>query len=190
MHLKVFALLFQDVGIAMIVNRAKLAEILKHSPRDIARFIDQGMPCAGGGKKGVAREIDVGDAHHWIVEREKKAGAIDPETGEVDINEAKRIKTIEEHRKLKLENDESERQLLPADDVRQAFSAALVELGGLLDGAAGKMASGDAVLRQRLLDEHRRIRETFADRLAGIGTGAANQSPSEAATEEGSVEVG
>jgi hypothetical protein len=44
-------------------------------------------------------------------------------------------------------------------------------LASTLDGAAGRIAGGDSGLRQRLLDEHRRIRNSYADRLVAFGRG-------------------
>ena len=161
---------------AHIVNMIDFAKIRGCSARTIRNYIKAGMPATGLGKKGAAVSIDTELAIDWLIEHAIDQRVAGLEGGATDIAEARLLKIQEEHRKLKLENDESERQLLPADDVRQAFSAALVELGGLLDGAAGKMASGDAVLRQRLLDEHRRIRTAYADRLAAFGV-VDNQTP-------------
>lgn len=174
------------------VNKTKFAEIRGCSQREITRLIDLGLPASGSGIQGEKMIIDTQSAIDWIIEHEisKRVSVADPGTGVVDIRAARLIKTIEEHRKLKLGNDEEDGHLLPSDDVRQAFSAALVEVAALLDGAAGKMAGGDAVLRQRLLDEHRRIRAAFADRLARFGVDPGDKPPRKAAAKTGRVAVG
>lgn len=59
--------------------------------------------------------------------------------------------------------------------MQRTFDAAAAMLARVLDGAAGRMAQGDAVLRQRLLNEHRAIREAYAQALEGW---VAEQSPS------------
>lgn len=71
----------------------------------------------------------------------------------------------ERHRKYKIENDVREGKLVRLDQVEAMLTEMATTLSNLLDGAAGRMAGGDAVLRNRLLNEHRRIRSTFADRL-------------------------
>ncbi len=148
-----------------IVNKRQFSEITGESERTLTRLIKEGMPVFTAGKKGVALEIDTKRALAWMYEYKARQNGWVKATDDLDRIEARDAKNhvyIEQHRKLKLENDETERVFVRVDEVRQLFSSIIVDLAAQLDGAAGKMAKGDSVLRQRLLNEHRRIRENFA----------------------------
>lgn len=155
--------------------------------------MQEGMPASSSGVRGGKVEIETVKAINWYIERQIRAkgfGGGEDNSDTADINEKRRLLLIEQTRKLEIENDEAELLLVPIEDVRIAFNAAITQLNGLLDGAAGKMSSGDAVLRGRLFDEHRRIRELFADRLEGFVDAKGGGELNEAASEEGCVEVG
>jgi hypothetical protein len=89
---------------------------------------------------------------------------------------------IEAQRKaLELKTRRSERELLPAADVAQSIEAIMVAVGSQLDGLGGRVCSelaaitDAAVIRARLFDECRRIRNTAAaalDALAGPAPGS------------------
>lgn len=96
----------------------------------------------------------------------------------------------ERHRKLKMENDLKQHELVQMDHVKTVLGELSTTLANVLDGAAGRMAGGDAVLRDKLLHEHRRIRDLYADRIADFVRahgGVGDPSPT---TEPDSSDVG
>lgn len=66
--------------------------------------------------------------------------------------------------------------LIPLDDAQIAINEAMVIIGTQLDGIGGRMASElagisePAIVRQKLLNETRRIRKAAADKLARLAT--------------------
>ncbi len=175
----------------MIVNRVTCAKIFGVSESTVLNFMKEGMPATSAGVRGGKVEIDTVKAHKWIIQREMRSGSLvrDEDEGE-NINEERRLLIMEQKRQLEIKNDEAEGLLVPLEDVRIAFNAAQTELASILDGAAGKMSSSDAVVRQRLFDEHRRIRDIYATRLEGFVDGQGGRELDEAASEESSVGVG
>lgn len=152
-----------------IINETEFAALIGCSSKTVSNLIAKGMPATGGGKRGTPVRIDTGVAVNWFISHHVNKRLANADGSMDDITSARLRKLIEEHRGLKLDNDASEARLLPADQVRQAFKAALAEFNSLLDGAAQRMARGDAVLSQMLLDEHDRIRDTFSRRLSTFG---------------------
>ncbi len=177
-----------------VCNKAEFARIVGDSVRTITRYINEGMPVSNAGKKGQPLQIDTAQAISWYVDKKASSkGYIKPPTGdeqEQDLNSARNLVYIEQHRKLKLENDKTEDTLIPADQVDLVFNSAITMLAAQLDGLAGRVAGGDAVLRQKLLDEHRRIREAYANALQTLAGGFERGGVDEAAAEEGGLEVG
>ncbi len=168
-----------------VVNKKEFSRITGESERTLTRLIKEGMPVYTAGKKGVALQIDTARALAWMYEYKARVGGwvkSDSDLERIDAQNAKNHVYIEQHRKLKLENDETEKELVRAEEVRQLFSSVIVDLAAQLDGAAGKMAQGDAILRQRLLNEHRKIRETFAGQLSAYFDDEQSGEPDEAAT--------
>ena len=74
----------------------------------------------------------------------------------------------ERERKLKMDNDFRSGKLILLADVEQMAMEIAVAVSNSLDGVAGRIAGGDAVMRQRIFNEHRRIRETIGTRLENL----------------------
>lgn len=168
-----------------IVTRSQYAKFRGKSPAWVSEQMKKGMPHQTEGVKGKAVKINTVKAIAWEFEQEINRRGLantQPDAEIIDINTARKQLIIEQERKYKLENDLLDGTLLPAADVERGFNEAVVMLASLLDGAAGKMAQGDAILRQRLLDEHRRIRDNFANKLESIGGNSPSQSASTSAT--------
>ena len=95
---------------------------------------------------------------------------IDTETKD----ERKRV-LIEQARKLELENNEKEQQLLPAEEVQDAISSMATAFAEGLDSLGPRIASDlvglDTVaeIQEALFDECRTIRGTVADAVSHIG---------------------
>jgi len=153
---------------------------------DIAYRFFEGVPKQGRGSTLV---IDSAKYIDWLCRRRVKTDVSDDEDG-TSINQAKLDLVIEQKRKLKIDNDLAEGDTLDAGEVQAVFSQAIVQLAAMLDGAAGKMSKGDAVLRQHLFDEHRRIRTVYAEKLQTIADRLESGEADGVATEEGGVEVG
>jgi hypothetical protein len=81
---------------------------------------------------------------------------------------------------LELKTRRSEGELIPAEEVAQGFEAAMTAVGASLDGIGGRLCgelatiTDAAVIRARIFDECRRIRNTAAsalEALAGVTAG-------------------
>ena len=61
------------------VNKQRLAELWNKDPRQIGRFIDEGMPQERGGRGGREVMFDVAEATEWRIRREveKKHGELE-----------------------------------------------------------------------------------------------------------------
>lgn len=151
----------------MIVNRTQFADIIGCSIAQVGKLMKEGLPCKTSGKRGASVEIDTETAIKWYIEREMLRRGVDSNQDQnvADIGKARKSLVLEQERKYRIENDLLEGKLLKINEVDYVFTETIVMLGSLLDGAASKMASGDAVLREKLLNEHRRIRSAIADRL-------------------------
>ena len=87
----------------------------------------------------------------------------------------------ERRRKLKMENDKAAGELIEFAKVRELVNVLMSTLSNTLDGTAGRIAGGDAVLRKRLLNEHRRIRDNFANGLKNFVVAAESRRADSAA---------
>jgi hypothetical protein len=96
---------------------------------------------------------------------------------------------------LELKTRRAERELLPAEEVAQGVEAIMTAVGTSLDGLGGRLCSelatitDAAVIRARIFDECRRIRNTAAgalEALAGIAP-RSESAPSAAPTKPGRV---
>ena len=108
-----------------------------------------------------------------------------------DLAEARLKLTEAQRRDLEVRTRQRERKLLAVDDVSNCFESAMVIVGSQLDGTAGRMCgelatiSDPAVIRQRLFNECRRIRNAAADQLDALADDAeSREGASSAATED------
>lgn len=158
----------------MIVSKAQFAEITGYSSRQVGKWVADGMPCEGKGRKGSALRIDTARGIAWLLaQADAKTGA--PQT---ELTAARHSVEIERARKLKLENDCKMGLLVPAADVSIALNEAMRIIASNEDGIPGRLAqklssmTEPATIRQLLLTELRRGRQTAADRLREFGTEA------------------
>lgn len=144
-----------------IVTLTECAKILGYSRKSLENWIaKEGAPVIAKPGKGKATQIDTVAMIQWLIDRNQFS--------EDDPDEYKRAmlgKLQEEERKLAIANAEKLGQLVPAEDVDAVFSETLVLFRSALEGAAGRVAGGNKVLRTRLLNEFRRILESAEDRL-------------------------
>lgn len=174
----------------MIVNRKQFGEIMGWSKTTVGNRMDEGMPHKSDGKRGGLVEIDTEQAIQWVIEKAVAKRSIKRGNKIEDMDDVKKEIVREQLRKLQLENDENEGRLVPLEDVKFCINEAIVMLASTLDGEAGRIAGGDAVLRQRLLDGHRRIRTNFADKLESFEDMERVEQIDDAAAEQSALAVG
>lgn len=99
------------------------------------------------------------------------------ETGDIATERKRLVRAQANHEELKV--SQLTGRLTPIEEVRAAFSEAMVIVATQLDGLAGRMAgdlagiTNPAEIRKRLLDETRRIRSAASGKLTTFiqGTG-------------------
>ncbi len=146
-----------------IVNISQAAKIFGYSHKTIQNYINnEGAPVvAKPGRKGAAAQIDTVAFHEWLANR-RSVSDDEPDA----YKRAMLGKLLEEEKKLAIQNAESLGRLVPAEDVDALYSETLVIFRTSLEGAAGRISGGNKVLRQRLLNEFRRILESTEGRLS------------------------
>lgn len=153
-------------------NKTEFARITGDSVRTISRYITEGMPVAVPGRSGQPLKINTAHAIAWYVDKQAKLqGYVRPQTGDeqnLENGDARNLVYVEQHRKLKLENDEKEGRIHPAEQVDYVITSMIAMQASILDGFAGRWAGGDSILRQKILDDVRRAREEFANGLRAL----------------------
>ncbi len=164
-------------------NATEFALLTGTTAPAVKGWIDKGMPAENKASRGY--RIKSPAAIKWL--RTHNLPKNDPdstrEAGETALE-------AERRRKLELENDAREGQLVEVEAVVEWAQELAAILASQLDGAAGKMSRGDNELRDRLLNEHRRIRAGIADAFAALFGNVAHGGDTEAAAESVAVAVG
>ncbi|MEQ8857746.1 MAG: terminase small subunit [Pseudomonadales bacterium] len=177
----------------MIVNRRQFADFVGVSERVVGRWVAQGMPVRRQGGKGRALEIESSDAVGWMIEQHLTA-ELGERTGSADdtapMSEHRAALLQQQTRKLRLANQKTEGDLVPADQVQSTFTEVATIYATQLDSLAGRLAAGNAVERQRVFDECRRIRTETADSLQALVDALERRGSGEAAAEADAVGVG
>lgn len=109
-----------------------------------------------------------------------------------DLTEARRLLCIAQEAKVQLDIRERERELVSLQEAQAVFDRAMVTIGSLLDGLAGRMAgelagiSDPAEIRDALFIETRRIRDAAAQQLTAWATGGkGGKAPGPSTPEDG-----
>lgn len=156
------------------LSKKDLADLLGKSERWITKLIEDGLPVAGGGGRGVAVQIDSQAAIEWLILREVRREMGDEGEDEEGVSSAStedRLLKRARREKLQLEIDQVRGRLLPIDAfvVLNTSIAAVyaTQLDSLASRIAADMAIMDdpALIRARVFEETRRIRAATADRL-------------------------
>ena len=172
----------------LIVSRNDFAELLGVSGGTVTNWMDAGMPADRTGRQRQVVRITLSKALPWVVShRETKGG------------ERERL-AAEQADKFALENSRRRGELIYADQVAEVMARIAAELSSRLDAVPGRVAgelagiSDPAVIRQRLLDEHRAVRAAFAGATAeladALGSVDDDGGDSEAAAEPNPKPVG
>ena len=162
----------------IIASKKTFADMIGKSPRMVTNYIEDGMPVQGGGGRGKAVEINTEEGINWLI-REAVAKAVGLREGDDAPPEG----TLEHH-KLRKEAAQADQEEIKAarakkinihiDDVAQiVFEAASIfaqQSDALADRNASELAAIDdpATIRQKLLDESRRVRVQTAGLLTGF----------------------
>jgi phage terminase Nu1 subunit (DNA packaging protein) len=143
----------------------------------VSAAIKEGLPAAVPTRKGRASKIDEPTAIKWLLERERQRARPKHDDPRNALYE-------EQRRKVWLENEATERQLVKLGDVQVVLNEVMVAIASELEGLPGRMAgelaglTDPALVRQALRVQITNIRQAAADRLARlavIGAPAAEQ---------------
>lgn len=157
-----------------LISKKELADLLGKSPRWISKLIDDGLPVAGGGGRGVEVQIDSQAAIEWLVSREVRRELGEEGEDEDGLSSAStedRLLKRARREKLQLEIDRERGRLLPGDTVAQILISVAAVYATQLDALPSRCAADLAVIddpatiRARVFEETRRIRAATADRL-------------------------
>lgn len=148
----------------------------------VKAWIDKGMPAENKASRGY--RIQAPAAIRWLRTHDM------PRNSDFTRDANETALEAERRRKLELENDAREGQLVAVEEVVEWAQELAAILSSQLDGAAGKMSRGDNELRDRLLNEHRRIRTGIADALEALFADIAHGADSEATAKSVAVAVG
>ena len=171
-----------------MVSTGQLAQLLALTDRQIRNLAKSGvLPRSGSGRKA----FDAFDCVPKYLKHSRQGGG-----NSADIAAA-RLRLIDAQRHdLEMRTREREGKLLPHDEVAGAFEAAMVTVGTQLDGLAGRMAgdlvaiSDPAVMRGKVFDETRRIRNAAADQLEALLRNPTRRESAESAPAEEPGDVG
>ena len=143
------------------VSSVKIAEILGVSRAMVGKYVKKGMPKHQRGKYDVVLCVQ------WVIEGLKEIRDGKGDTSELALE---RLKLYQSQRiKTDLENARVRGELLPAEDVADAFNAMAAEVATRLDAIGGRLASQLAGMKKPaevqavLLSEMREIRASIAD---------------------------
>ncbi|HFH4653104.1 terminase small subunit [Pseudomonas aeruginosa] len=157
-----------------IVSKKEFADLIGKSERWVSKLIDEGLPVAGGGGRGVAVQIDSAAAIDWLIAREvrREIGVDgDDDEGAGSASSEDRLLKRARREMLQIEIDKERRRLTPNDAVMTLCTSIAAVYATQLDSLPSRCASDLAVLddpaaiRARLFEETRRIRAATADRL-------------------------
>ncbi|MCW6036813.1 terminase small subunit [Spirulina subsalsa FACHB-351] len=156
-----------------IVSKKMFAKMVGKSDRWIGKWIDEGMPVAGGGGKGRVLEIDTEDAIDWLIRREVRRQFGDEDDEDEDgvgsASSEDRMLKKARREKLQIEIDTARRRLVPVDAVEAIMMRFASIFATQIDAIASRVASDMATIddpaeaRHRLLIETRRVRAATAD---------------------------
>jgi hypothetical protein len=114
----------------------------------------------------------------------------DGREGSGDLAEERRLLTIAQRKQIELAIETRREQLVELDAAGRVFDAAMVIVGGQLDGLGGRMAaelaaiSDPAVIRAKVFDECRRIRNVAANELEAFAARVARGEVDEGTADE------
>lgn len=157
-----------------IVSKKEFAELIGKSERWVTKLIEEDMPVAGGGGRGVAVQIDSEAAINWLIAREVRREMGDGDEDEEGLSSAStedRLLKRARREKLQIEIDRERGRLIPCEAVAQVLTSVAAVYATQLDALPSRCASqlavidDPALIRARVFEETRRIRKATAERL-------------------------
>jgi phage terminase Nu1 subunit (DNA packaging protein) len=147
---------------------AELVQLTGYNRRTIQRMVhDEGMPCQRTGRQGSPVTFNPSEVVPWLIEREKRRQH--PKTGALSL-EAERIRLIRAQAdREELENEKRRGEVIYFSTALDVITSIASLVASRLEGVAGRLAhelvneSSPAVIRDKLLQEHRAIRQSLAD---------------------------
>ncbi len=149
-----------------LVGPAEFAEWNGVSRRLVWNWIsDEGMPCIRGNR---VVQIDTAQAQKWLTEREVRNQAVSKDSKASLAEERKRLITAQAD-KEELENEKRRGEVIYFETAVDVITSVVSLVTSRLEGVAGRLAadlvneSNPAVIRPKLLAEHRAVRQSLAD---------------------------
>lgn len=170
----------------IFVTAGELSHMLQCASSTLEDWVANGLPVHSKHKtKGRLFKVDA--AFQWYAEHKLAIAGI---TNQGKVHHQRTMKLDEETRKLRLANETLEGNLLPREEVESMVAAAFSILRTTLDGLAGRLSGGNAVLRQRLLNGLRAAQDQFATEFENYLDFQEENLPPETAADSPSVAVG
>jgi phage terminase Nu1 subunit (DNA packaging protein) len=149
-------------------TQPELQAVTGYSRRTIYSLVkDEGMPCERTGRQGSKLFFNPSEAIPWLIERERRRKH--PKTGALSL-EAERIRLIRAQAdREELENEKRRGEVIYFSTALDIITSVASLVANRLEGVAGRLANelvnepNPAVIRDKLLQEHRAIRESLAD---------------------------
>lgn len=136
-------------------------------------------------------QIESAEVVLWLQDQAVAAELANQPEGNVAPMSEHRAELVQEQtRRLRLQNEQAERELVPANEVQHVFSEVATIFSTQLDALAGRLAGGDAVERDRIFNECRRIRLETADALEAFANDCDRGVVDTSATEADAMGVG
>ncbi|MGH8373612.1 MAG: hypothetical protein ACRER6_00005 [Pseudomonas sp.] len=173
----------------LILNKADYADARGVSARTVSRWLAEGLPHEGGGKKGDPLRIDMAKATAWEIAREVARQLGDGSTleGETTSKEQEELMKLRADRKTReaeaelraLELGEKKKTLIDIDLVEQTLASALTQMAMILRPVGRKVipkvftARNEAAGLQIFDDELTRAMSVAADMLEALDIHAA-----------------
>jgi len=173
----------------LILNKAEYAEARGVSPRTVTRWLADGMPAEGSGKKGDALRIDMAKATAWEIECEvaRQIGDGRAVDGEVTTKDEEELRKLRAERRMReadaelraLELSEKKKTLIDIDLVEQTLANAFTQMAMILRPVGRKVipkvftARNEAAGLQIFDDELTRAMSVAADMLEALDIHAA-----------------
>lgn len=173
----------------LILNKREYADARGMSERTVTRWLAEGLPYEGSGKKGDPIRIDMAKATAWEIAREvaKQLGDGRSVDGEATSKEQEELMKLRADRKTReaeaelraLELGEKKRTLIDIDLVEQTLASALTQMAMILRPVGRKVipkvftARNEAAGLQIFDDELTRAMSVAADMLEALDIHAA-----------------
>ena len=173
----------------LILNKREFAEARDVSERTVTRWLAEGLPADGSGKRGDPMRINLAQAIAWEVEREVTRQIGEGRAGEDEqtTKAEEELRTLRANRKVReaeaelraLELGEKKRTLINIDLVEQTMANAFTQMAMILRPVGRKVipkvftARNEAAGLQIFDDELTRAMSVAADMLEKIDIHAA-----------------